>query len=213
MERLTTRQLEALDFIVSEVKRYSTSPTIREIGFAMGIRSTNGVSDHLKALVRKGYIRMVKGRSRGMLLTDKAKKHYGLENSGIHECEIQPGQMSRATLEAENERLRFERDKWEMFGRRLHAIAVELREPLKPGNPSMEMWTDSSGCVIVRRRGGDGVAAVGYAYQGKRDPLADRLTDLVGVYNDLFGEQVVKITDDEMLLPDVLDEINEARQA
>ena len=32
------------------------SPTIREIGLAMGIRSTNGVVSHLDALTSKGYL-------------------------------------------------------------------------------------------------------------------------------------------------------------
>ena len=31
-------------------------PTLREIGEHMGIRSTNGVNDHLRALERKGYL-------------------------------------------------------------------------------------------------------------------------------------------------------------
>jgi repressor LexA len=36
-------------------------PTIREIGLAFGIVSTNGVNDHLRALQRKGFIRMSAG--------------------------------------------------------------------------------------------------------------------------------------------------------
>lgn len=39
-------------------------PTIREIGEHLGIRSTNGVPDHLKALKRKGYLQQQGSKSR-----------------------------------------------------------------------------------------------------------------------------------------------------
>jgi repressor LexA len=51
-------------------------PTYREIGDALNISSTNGVSDHVKALIRKGYIEKPKGRgnsARGLLLTEKVE--------------------------------------------------------------------------------------------------------------------------------------------
>lgn len=51
---LTARQQEALDFIVESLVERGYPPTLREIGEHMGIRSTNGVNDHLKALERKG---------------------------------------------------------------------------------------------------------------------------------------------------------------
>ena len=53
MKGLTPRQKLILDFITDSVKRHGFPPTIREIGDHMGIRSTNGVNDHLKALERK----------------------------------------------------------------------------------------------------------------------------------------------------------------
>jgi SOS-response transcriptional repressor LexA len=52
MIRLTNRQAEVLDFI----ERSSIPPTLREIGAELGIKSTNGVNDHLRALERKGRI-------------------------------------------------------------------------------------------------------------------------------------------------------------
>lgn len=54
--KLTSRQREALDFIMKHQDEHGYPPTLREIGEHMGIRSTNGVNDHLKALERKGYI-------------------------------------------------------------------------------------------------------------------------------------------------------------
>lgn len=52
----TKRQQEILDYITERIQEQGYPPTIREIGERMGIRSTNGVNDHLKALERKGYL-------------------------------------------------------------------------------------------------------------------------------------------------------------
>ncbi|MBI4814646.1 MAG: transcriptional repressor LexA [Deltaproteobacteria bacterium] len=56
MHGLTDRQKEILEFISRRVQVQGYPPTIREIGEEMGIRSTNGVNDHLKALERKGFL-------------------------------------------------------------------------------------------------------------------------------------------------------------
>ena len=56
MQGLTRRQQEILDYITEQIQDKGYPPTIREIGEQMGIRSTNGVNDHLKALERKGYL-------------------------------------------------------------------------------------------------------------------------------------------------------------
>lgn len=53
---LTFRQRQVLDFINERIAEWGYPPTIREIGEHLGIRSTNGVADHLKALKRKGYL-------------------------------------------------------------------------------------------------------------------------------------------------------------
>jgi repressor LexA len=42
------------------------SPTVREIAAAMSIKSPHGVTVHLEALERKGYIRMAQGKPRGI---------------------------------------------------------------------------------------------------------------------------------------------------
>ena len=53
---LTQRQQKVLDFIRSHFLASGHPPTLRDIGAFMGIRSTNGVNDHLKALERKGVL-------------------------------------------------------------------------------------------------------------------------------------------------------------
>lgn len=66
MKRLTARQREILDYITQSITERGYPPTIREIGKTMGIRSTNGVNDHLKALERKGYLTRDDLKSRAM---------------------------------------------------------------------------------------------------------------------------------------------------
>ncbi|PKN58676.1 MAG: repressor LexA [Deltaproteobacteria bacterium HGW-Deltaproteobacteria-14] len=68
--KLTDRQQEVLDFIQTKIERDGYPPTIREIGAELGIRSTNGVNDHLKALERKGYINRDGAKSRTLVPVD-----------------------------------------------------------------------------------------------------------------------------------------------
>jgi len=70
--KLTERQQEVLDFISTKIERDGYPPTIREIGAELGIRSTNGVNDHLKALERKGYINRDGAKSRTLVPVDLA---------------------------------------------------------------------------------------------------------------------------------------------
>ncbi len=53
---LTDRQKQVLDFINERIQEWGYPPTIREIGEKFGIKSTNGVADHLKALKNKGFL-------------------------------------------------------------------------------------------------------------------------------------------------------------
>ncbi len=62
--KLTLRQREVLSFIEDRIRAWGYPPTIREIGEHLGIRSTNGVADHLKALKRKGYLKQRDMKSR-----------------------------------------------------------------------------------------------------------------------------------------------------
>jgi repressor LexA len=70
MQGLTKRQEQTLDFIRRSINERGYPPTLREIGEHMGIRSTNGVNDHLRALERKGYLRREDMKSRALKLVD-----------------------------------------------------------------------------------------------------------------------------------------------
>jgi len=66
MQGLTARQSQVLDFIRQSIVDRGYPPTLREIGAHMGIRSTNGVNDHLRALERKGYLTREDMKSRAL---------------------------------------------------------------------------------------------------------------------------------------------------
>ncbi len=79
MVELTERQLEVLRFIARQIEDHGYPPTIREIGEALDIRSTNGVNDHLKALERKGYLTRDPVKSRALIPTGAARGALGGE--------------------------------------------------------------------------------------------------------------------------------------
>jgi repressor LexA len=60
---LTDRQKAIYDFLLRIIREKGFAPSIHEIGKQFKIASTNGVSDHLKALEKKGYIRRVGKRA------------------------------------------------------------------------------------------------------------------------------------------------------
>ena len=68
MRDLTEREQRVLDFIVGRTREKGSPPTIREIGEAFQIASTNGVRYYLSALERKGYIARNRRVSRGIEL-------------------------------------------------------------------------------------------------------------------------------------------------
>ncbi len=68
---LTDRQREVYEFIQDRIRAWGYPPTIREIGEHLGIRSTNGVADHLKALKRKGYLQQQDMKSRTLMLVNE----------------------------------------------------------------------------------------------------------------------------------------------
>jgi repressor LexA len=65
-DELTDRQRQVLSFISESIRHRGYPPTLREIGEKMGIRSTNGVNDHLKALEKKGYLAREDLKSRAL---------------------------------------------------------------------------------------------------------------------------------------------------
>ncbi len=59
---LTARQAEILDYI----RRSDLPPTRAEIALHFGFASTNAADEHVKALARKGFLRLTPGIARGI---------------------------------------------------------------------------------------------------------------------------------------------------
>lgn len=71
--QLTRRQREVFDFICENVEKCSMPPTVREIQDRFGMRSANGVMCHLKALIKKGWLKQTqKNNSRSYVPALKA---------------------------------------------------------------------------------------------------------------------------------------------
>jgi repressor LexA len=69
-DQLTDRQKEILAFINRSIGDSGYPPTLREIGRHFGIKSTNGVNDHLRALEKKGYLQREDMKSRALRPVD-----------------------------------------------------------------------------------------------------------------------------------------------
>ena len=75
-----------LQYIQSSITERGYPPTLREIGNFMGIRSTNGVNDHLRALERKGYLTREDMKSRALRPTslEGLNGHNGHNGQATH---------------------------------------------------------------------------------------------------------------------------------
>ncbi len=69
---LTTKQQAVFDFIQRYVVEHRSSPLIREVQFGCQIASYKSVLDRLNALERKGYIKRIPNKHRGIKLVRKA---------------------------------------------------------------------------------------------------------------------------------------------
>lgn len=70
MKTLTNRQKEILDLIKSYIVDYGFPPTRAEISKILGFKSANAAEQHLRAIEKKGYIQILSGASRGIVLSE-----------------------------------------------------------------------------------------------------------------------------------------------
>ncbi len=77
---LTKRQNDVYEHIRAYVREQGKPPTLHNIGDALGIRSTNGVSKHLHALEQKGYIRRLPNEARGIELLDAGADPFAFDS-------------------------------------------------------------------------------------------------------------------------------------
>jgi repressor LexA len=102
MQGLTKRQEQTLAFIRRSIEERGYPPTLREIGEHMGIKSTNGVNDHLRALERKGYLRREDMKSRALkLVEDPSRKPAAVNGDEMAEIPVVGRVAAGAPLLAE----------------------------------------------------------------------------------------------------------------
>ena len=69
---LTPKQAEIYDFILQYTKDHGYPPSVREIGFAVNLKSPSTVHFHMKKLEAEGYIRKADGKTRAISLPREA---------------------------------------------------------------------------------------------------------------------------------------------
>lgn len=69
MMKLTLRQQEVLNLLIDYQRKHGFPPTTYELTGMLGCRSPNAAATHLKALERKGAIKITRGVSRGISIT------------------------------------------------------------------------------------------------------------------------------------------------
>ena len=74
MKNLTDRQKEILDLIKSYIGDYGFPPTRADISKELGFKSANAAEQHLRAIEKKGFIKILSGASRGIVLSEEEEK-------------------------------------------------------------------------------------------------------------------------------------------
>ena len=70
MKNLTKRQEEILNLIKAHILDLGFPPTRADIARSLGFKSPNAAEQHLRAIEKKGFIKILSGASRGIILND-----------------------------------------------------------------------------------------------------------------------------------------------
>ena len=137
LQPLTARQARVFDFILEVTEKNGYAPSIREIADEMGFTSPNGVTGHLKALERKGYIERTSNKSRSIVPTEEFREgRAGMPLSGV----VSAGSFMQAYEQEE----RIDIGDW-WTGKGNYALLVE-------GESMIEAHIQSGDYVIVQRK-------------------------------------------------------------
>jgi SOS-response transcriptional repressor LexA len=88
MKDAAPRQLEVLAFVHGYRQQHDFAPTRKEIAVGIGLASPAGISQHLEALERKGFVHCLPGKQRAISLTDaglRTLSRHRLKDSNV--CE------------------------------------------------------------------------------------------------------------------------------
>lgn len=79
---LYRRQRQIVEYISQFIQRNGYSPTLREIGDAMGLSSLATVHEHIERLIKKGVLRKTQGnKTRGLVVVDEK---FGFIKQGVN---------------------------------------------------------------------------------------------------------------------------------
>lgn len=67
---LYPRERQLLEFITQFIQRFGYSPTLKEMGKALGMRSPATVHEHVERLCEKGYVKKLDGATRGLEIVE-----------------------------------------------------------------------------------------------------------------------------------------------
>ena len=70
MKKLTNRQEEILNLIKDHISGFGFPPTRADIAKTLGFKSPNAAEEHLRAIEKKGFIKILSGASRGIVLNE-----------------------------------------------------------------------------------------------------------------------------------------------
>ena len=70
MKNLTKRQEEILSLIKTHISDFGFPPTRADIAKTLGFKSPNAAEQHLRAIEKKGFIKILSGASRGIVLSE-----------------------------------------------------------------------------------------------------------------------------------------------
>ena len=77
-DNLSDRQEQILNFIMDEIRSKGIPPTVREIGSAVGLKSSSSVYSHLVRLEKMKYIRRDASKPRAIEVIDEEGNNIGL---------------------------------------------------------------------------------------------------------------------------------------
>ncbi len=86
--RLTGRQQQILDLILTTVRERGYPPSVREIGDAVGLSSPSTVHSHLSTLVREGFIRRDPTKPRAIEVIDTGEPEMGLVRAPVRDVPL-----------------------------------------------------------------------------------------------------------------------------
>jgi repressor LexA len=216
MQKLTDRQEMVLQYIQSSIVDRGYPPTLREIGNFMGIRSTNGVNDHLRALERKGYLTREDMKSRALrptqlngnghpaALNGSGNGHGNPESDGFIEIpmlgRVAAGQLSEA-IESPEDTVRIDRmlvggTGKDVFGLRVRGESM-INEGIRDGDyVFVQKQLDARRGEIIVALVGDEATCKYYYPEPDRVrlvPANDRMTDIVINKDDWRTTQILGV--------------------